>query len=341
MPCWQRHATTAGQIRGRLDAVLRQDVLPRLARRLGRWAREQGLDPADDDTRDDLEAAALAFVLRSLFLRYAESTGEPAWDRRAHGGDLFAAGDLEGAWVLERAALTDAELAPALVAGRVDFSGLEIGHLGHIYEGLLSLRLSLADRDYAYDARPTATSPRPPARRADVAAGELLWLTNEGGRKGGGVYYTRTELVRHLVRGAVGPAFERHLAEVRELATRTRRRPPRAASTSTCSTRPAAAPTSSSRSSTSSPTRSRRCSATSRCRRSARSSTRCAPSAAQFGAGIEDTALLKRLVLKRCVYGVDLSPMGAEIAKVSLWLGTSCPASRSPTWTTTSSAATR
>ena len=44
-----------------------------------------------------------------------------------------------------------------------------------------------------------------------------------------------------------------------------------------------------------------------------------------FGAGIEDTALLKRLVLKRCVYGVDLSRMGAEIAKVSLWLGSFVP----------------
>jgi type II restriction/modification system DNA methylase subunit YeeA len=44
-----------------------------------------------------------------------------------------------------------------------------------------------------------------------------------------------------------------------------------------------------------------------------------------FGAGIEDTALLKRLVLKRCVYGVDLSRMGAEIAKISLWLGSFVP----------------
>ena len=41
--------------------------------------------------------------------------------------------------------------------------------------------------------------------------------------------------------------------------------------------------------------------------------------------GVEDAALLKRLVLKRCVYGVDLSPMGAEIAKVSLWLATFVP----------------
>ena len=44
-----------------------------------------------------------------------------------------------------------------------------------------------------------------------------------------------------------------------------------------------------------------------------------------LGVRVEDTALLKRLVLKRCVYGVDLSPMGAEIAKVSLWLGAFVP----------------
>ncbi len=47
--------------------------------------------------------------------------------------------------------------------------------------------------------------------------------------------------------------------------------------------------------------------------------------AGSFGAGIEDTALLKRLVLKRCVHGVDLSAMGVEIAKVSLWLTTFVP----------------
>ena len=30
--------------------------------------------------------------------------------------------------------------------------------------------------------------------------------------------------------------------------------------------------------------------------------------------------LLKRAVLKRCIYGVDLNPMAVELAKVSLWL---------------------
>ncbi len=35
---------------------------------------------------------------------------------------------------------------------------------------------------------------------------------------------------------------------------------------------------------------------------------------------LDDTALLTRLVMKRCVYGVDLNGMAVELAKLSLWL---------------------
>jgi hypothetical protein len=37
-------------------------------------------------------------------------------------------------------------------------------------------------------------------------------------------------------------------------------------------------------------------------------------------AQLTDVTLLKRHVLKRCIYGVDLNPMAVELAKVSLWL---------------------
>ena len=37
-------------------------------------------------------------------------------------------------------------------------------------------------------------------------------------------------------------------------------------------------------------------------------------------ARLDDTALLTRLVMKRCIYGVDLNPMAVELAKLSLWL---------------------
>ena len=35
---------------------------------------------------------------------------------------------------------------------------------------------------------------------------------------------------------------------------------------------------------------------------------------------LTDVNLLKRHVLKRSIYGVDLNPMAVELAKVSLWL---------------------
>lgn len=286
------------------------------------------------EERDAADAASSALWddISSLVKRMR--TGHTAWELPAYNGDLFAPSAVIGAAVLEDAEIPDAALAPALVAlardaadpeTGVDFSGLEIGHLGYIYEGLLSLRLSMADRDYAYDAQADRYVAPAANQVPDAAAGDLLWLTNEGGRKGAGVYYTRTELVRHLVRGAVGPAFDRHLAAVREGATRD----PAAAAAQlfdfhvldpACGSAhflvevvdeladkiatllgevalPAV--------------------------RDQLDALRAR--AAQFGAGIEDTALLKRLVLKRCVYGVDLSPMGVEIAKVSLWLGSFVP----------------
>ena len=371
------------ELRLRLDRALRERVLPVLGRELGLWAENEGRDLDDDETRAELEAAALTFVFRALFLLYAESanylpmenhtygqrsftriaeraaeeldsadarspslwrdiaslvdamrTGQTAWGVPPYNGDLFAADGFDGAAVLEVAAIPDAALAPALVALArdeekpeemgIDFSGLEIGHLGHIYEGLLSLRLSIADRDYRYDPKPdryVAESENP-----DVQAGELFWQTNEGGRKGGGVYYTRSELVRHLVRRAVRPAFKSHLEEIRGVADKDPREAARRLFDFSVID-PACG--------------------------SAHFLVEVVEELADqlaallgevplpalkeelgllrtvatrtLGVRVEDTALLKRLALKRCVYGVDLSPMGAEIAKLSLWLGAFVP----------------
>ena len=193
----------------------------------------------------------------------AMRTGQTAWGVPAYNGALFAADGFDGAETLEQASIPDADLAPALVAlardpdepeTGVDFSGLEIGHLGHVYEGLLSLRLSVADQDFRYDAKSDRYVPAS-GEDVEVAKGALLWLTNEGGRKGGGVHYTRTELVRHLVRRAVRPAFEQHLTEIRSIA----QKDPKTAADRLFDfyvlDPPAEAPTSSSRSSRSWPTR--------------------------------------------------------------------------------------
>jgi len=378
-----REARSFGaELRKRLDQAIRQSVLPGLGLDLGRWARAAGWDLTDDDRRRELEAAALTFVFRSLFLLYAESAGHlpvtqeayernsfkrivrdayeqrdrldprstSLWDRiqvlvhalrtgddalavPPYNGDLFAPDGFEGASVLEGISLPNPTVGQTLVglgidpdsADGYDFSGLEIGHLGHIYEGLLSLRLSVADRDYRYDARHDRYVAAA-GDEAEIHAGEVLWLTDEGGRKGGGVYYTPELLVRHLVRRGVLPAFERHLEDVAAL-TRT---DPDAAARRLFAFRvldPA-------------------CGSAhflvavvdELADRVARHLGKHplplvrrelddlrAGAGATYGIGIEDVQLLRRLVLRRCVYGVDLSPMGAEIAKISLWLASFVP----------------
>jgi hypothetical protein len=223
-------------LRWRLDQTIRQDVLPGLGRALGNLATAYGLDPADDELREELERIALTLVFRALF---------------------------DGA----------ARSAPLA------------GELGHLYEGLLS----------------------------------------RGGRKGGGVWYTPAELVRHLVAQAVAPAFGAHLERVRALAAGD----PDAAATElldfavldpacggghflvaaldelTGQVVPFLARTP--------------------LPAIGAALDRLRARAGHAGPRIGDAALLRRLLLERCVFGVDASPMAAEVAALSLRLAAAVP----------------
>ncbi|HKF74774.1 MAG TPA: hypothetical protein VKF59_01410, partial [Candidatus Dormibacteraeota bacterium] len=344
--------------RRRLDEAVRDAVLPAIARALGAWAGGQGLDPASEAVRTELERAAILLLLRLLFLLHAEGAkrapaggatggpalsrllhasavaagrGEPApaglwarftrlvrrvrragpaWGLPAAGGALFAPDRLDGASLLERAAIADADFAdvlaglagPAPSGGRIEHALLEAGDLGRIHEGLLGLAL-------------TPSGPAP---------GDLVWTADAGGRKGGGVYYTRPELVRHLVRQAIGPGFERHLAEVRRLGDRDpalagRRLLDFAVVDPACGSGhflvgaldhlldmvvrflavtplPGFA------------------------EEVGRLRAGMAP-----GADVDDVDLIRRLVLERCIHGVDLSPLAAEAARISLRASASVP----------------
>ena len=258
-------------------------------------------------------------------------TGNPAWGVPAYNGALFSSGDFEGAALLEKIELDDRCFAEVLTAvgidvetGRgVDFSSLEIAHIGHVYETLLSLQLAVADRPLRYDLgldRYIAAA----KGESEIVPGSLLWQTHEGGRKAGGVYYTPVPLVRHLVRQAVLPAFESHLDEVRHIA----KDDPVAAAARlldfavldpACGsahflvevTDLLAESTVTFLAETPLP--------------KIRESINGLRSQARAGIEVTDAALLRRLLLKHCVYGTDVSPMGAEIATLSLWLASFVP----------------
>lgn len=284
------------------------------------------------DSIDRLSPRSTSLWDRFCLLVKAMRNGNPAWAVPAYNGALFAPDGFVGATTLELVEFADPDFAQVLVGvgldpqtgGGVDYSTLEIGHLGHIYEGLLSLRLSVATQGVRYDAKRDVYLPAEGEEVTDVAAGDLLWQTHEGGRKSGGVYYTRSELVRHLVRQTVVPAYARHLEAVKEVAEKD----------------PAAAAISLFDFSVLDPACGSAHFLVNVVNELADMVTKFLAevplpqistvlerlrTGASAGAVIDDVWLIRRLVLKRCVFGVDVSPMGAEVAKISLWLASFVP----------------
>lgn len=283
--------------------------------------------------RADPRSAGLWRDLTSLCA--ALRTGSTTFDVHAYNGSLFHENELPGAALLERASITDAHLAPALDAigfdyeggdeAGLDYSGLEIGHLGAVYEGLLALRLSVADQSYRWDEKRDRFIPDPEPGDSGVAAGQLFLQTEAGGRKSAGVFYTRQEIVRHLVSNSVLPALEEHLAQVRARAAqdpaaaarllfRFRVLDPAMGSAhflvdaldviaDRVQTFLAETPLPAVR-------------------------TLLDELRAEAGAShetVEDGRLLRRLLLKHCIYGVDLQEMAVELARVALWLASFVP----------------
>ena len=279
----------------------------------------------------DPDGHALWDRLRALMAGIRD--GDAALALHQYNGSLFAPDELEGADLLERAAIADRRLAPALVAlgfdptdedgPGIDYTSLDIAHLGGIYEGLLALRLSLADQTYEYSDKRDRFLPAEKPGEHGVEAGYLFFQTEAGGRKSGGVYYTRQEFVRHLVRHSVIPALDDHLKQVRDLA---RADPARAerllfrfraldpamgsghflvdaldAIADRVQTFLAETPLP--------PLRDRLD----------------ALRAEAAASAASDAQLLKRLLLKHCVYGVDRSGMAVELARVALWLSSFVP----------------
>lgn len=155
-------------------------------------------------------------------------TGDPSVAVPAYNGSLFAASSFPGSDLLEQAEVADIHLAPALMsiayetdkidAPGLDYAGLQIGHLGAIYEALLTLRLTRAPEDLAYDPIQDVFRPVRAGEQPEVSKAQLFYQAEAGGRKAGGVFYTRHEFVDHLLTHSLLPALDDHLEEVKRVA---------------------------------------------------------------------------------------------------------------------------
>ena len=304
-----------------------------------------GISPAKchaslaDDCRRNLSSVSRQSTSRWDRLRTLVRmvrTGDPTAGVPAYNGSLFAADGFPGSELLESAAISDNFLAHALAAisfdtdaqdvPGLDFAGLDVGHLGAIYEKLLSFRLTRAPEDLAYDAKNDFFRPPRAGEKPEITRAQLYYQAEAGGRKAGGVYYTRREFVDHLLNHSLVPALNDHLETIKEMAV----------------TNPAEA--------------ARRLfdfSVVDPAMGSAHFLTVALDKMADridvFLAEIgglpaiadelkeltqdsgavsqppEAADLLRRLILKRCIFGVDISPMAVEVANVTLWLASFVP----------------
>ena len=274
----------------------------------------------------------------------AIDTGNTDLDVPPYNGGLFGSQrDLhpEGA-AIEKIALNDEVVGQALrhllvdttpdgVPGAIDFRDLSIREFGTIYEGLIGSTLSSAVTDLTYAPNGTYV----PARTGDqvvVHRGETYFHDTTQTRKATGTYFTPEFAVCHLLEHALDPALDQHLERVR-----------RCLVTGDEATAAEAffdfrvadiamgsghflvgaidhieAKMSAFLAEHSIPA------VTDELRRLAASArTALGSSASNFP--IEMPALLRRQIARRCVYGVDLSPIGVDLARVAVWLHTFVP----------------
>ena len=88
----------------------------------------------------------------------------------------------------------------------VDYSSLDVRHLGSIYEGLLEYQLNIADEPLALDNGEYVS-----ADSDDdivVQEGELYLTTDSGERKATGSYYTPEYVVEHIVKNTLEPLVD-------------------------------------------------------------------------------------------------------------------------------------
>ena len=292
-----------------------------------------------DDCRQNLTAVSRQSLTRWNRLRTLVGmvrSGDPTAGVPAYNGSLFAAEGFPGSKLLETAEINDNYLAPALTAiafqsidpdaSGLDFAGLQVGHLGAIYEKLLSFRLTRAPEDLAYDSKRDFFRPPFAGEQLEITRAQLYYQAEAGGRKAGGVYYTRREFVDHLLNNSLMPALEDHLQGIAELAPRDPAEAARrlfdfsvvdpamgsahfltvalekmADRIATFLSDIGGLPT------------------------IAREFSELTLDAGPVTQTPEVADLLKRLILKRCIYGVDISPMAVEVANVTLWLESFVP----------------
>ncbi len=209
----------------------------------------------------------------------------------------------------------------------IDFRSLSVREFGTIYEGLLESELSLAEDNLMVDKK-GAYLPVKNNGKIVIKKGEIYLHDKSGSRKTSGSFFTPEFLVDHLLEEALDPALESHLERISKLDDSDRTEQLfdfRIADIAMGSGHFLVAaidrieerftrwleqyPTP-----------------------GIKRELQYLKSAAQKSLGeisetleIEDSQLLRRMIARHCIYGVDLNPITVQLSQLSIWIHTFVP----------------
>lgn len=320
-----------------------RDLLPY---RFNDLYRRRSLKTLARELADGISAGRLVFgdgdVRWTEFrlLCQAVDRGNPEWGLPAYDGGLFSEDPTEsplGA-ALAGLSLPDAVFGPALAdlllvqgpegIGPVDFRSLGVREFGTIYEGLLESDLALAETDLAVDRRTGAYRPCRPGETPEVRRGETYLHNASGARKATGSFFTPSFAVEHLLDHALEPALRDHLARLDALdddGAGERFFDFRVADLAMGSGHFLVAAADRIERALSGYLARRPLPAVAAELADLRAATTAALGPLADQVSIEDTQLLRRLVARRCLYGVDVNPVAVLLARLSLWIHTFVP----------------
>ncbi len=275
----------------------------------------------------------------------AVRNGEPAWGVPAYGGGLFSDKDEVNpvGGIIEGLTLTNAEFGPALAAlivdespedeivGPIDFRSLSVREFGTIYEGLLESELSVAGQPLAVN-KDGVYLPAGDGDRVEVEAGAVYLHNQSGVRKSTGSYFTKPFAVDHLISHSVDPTLKEHLDRVKarldegkEADAATLLFDFRVADIAMGSGHFLTAVVDRLEARYNSFLTEHPIPQVSRELDGLRETANVALGQLADTVEIENSSLLRRLIARRCVYGVDLNPLSVELARVGMWIHTFVP----------------
>ncbi|MFD9778349.1 Eco57I restriction-modification methylase domain-containing protein [[Kitasatospora] papulosa] len=295
---------------------------------------DQVFDPAATAMWDDM-----------LTVWAAVDGGNAGWDVPAYNGGLFSRdreANPSGA-ALAGMRLTDAEFGPALgallidvgpdgIRGPVDFRSLSVREFGTIYEGLLESSLSVAPVPLTLDKKGQFVPAAAGADQVEVPAGQIYFHNNAGTRKATGSYFTKSFAVEHLLDTALEPALQHHLDRVLTLV---KADDTAAAADAFFDFRVVDLAMGSGHFLVAAidriETRFTAFLAEHPIALVADELMRLAQAARETLGGhtahieIETSALLRRQIARRCIYGIDMNQIAVELARLGMWIHTFVP----------------